>query len=164
MKEEMKKKLLAEFLKNSKRSDRQLARALDSSQPTITRARRRLEREGLVRSYTIVPDWRKLGFEIMAFTFLKMRPDIRSEELAEKVKQYAAEFPNAIYVATGEGLGMTGVVIALHKNYSEYFQQLSSFRMQWKEYIEDVKSFITVLGEGEFKELSFRYLAKALLS
>jgi len=164
MKEEMKNKLLAELLKNSKRSDRQLARVLDSSQPTITRARQRIEREGLVRSYTIVPDWRKLGFEIMAFTFLKMRPEIRSEELIGKVKQYAAKFPNAIYVAIGEGLGMTGVVIALHKNYSEYFQQLSLFRVQWKEYIEDVKSFITVLGEGEIKELSCTYLAQALLS
>jgi DNA-binding Lrp family transcriptional regulator len=161
---EIEKKLLAEFLRNSRRSDRELAKALNSSQPTITRARRRLEREGLVKSYTIVPNWRKLGFEIMAFTFLKMRPETRSEELAEKVKQYAASVPNAIYVAYGEGLGMTGVVIALHKNYSEYFQQLSLFRIQWKEYIEDVKSFITVLAEGEVKELSFTYLAQALLS
>ena len=161
---EMEKKLLSELLKNSKRSDRELARVLDRSQPTITRARNRLEREGLVRNYTIVPDWRKMGFEIMAFTFLKMRPETRSEELVEKVKQYAASVPNAIYVAYGEGLGMTGVVIALHKNYSEYFQQLSLFRIQWKEYIDDVKSFITVLAEGEVKELSFTYLAQALLS
>ncbi len=161
---EMEKKLLSELLRNSKRSDRELARVLDISQPTITRARQRLEREGFVIDYTIVPNWRKLGFEIMVFTFLKMRPDIRSEELAEKVKQYAATVPFAIYVAYGEGLGMTGVVIALHKNYSEYFEQLSLFRTQWKEYIEDVQNFITVLGEGEVKALSFAYLAKALLS
>jgi len=161
---EMDKKLLIELLKNSRRSDRELAGALDSSQPTISRARKRLERAGLIRSYTIVPDWRKLGFEIMAITFLKMGPETRSEELAEKVRQYAANFPNAIYTAYGEGLGMTGVVIALHKNYSEYFQQLSLFRTQWKEYIKDVQAFITVLGEGEVKEMSFSYLAKALTS
>jgi len=161
---ETEKKLLSELLRNSKRSDRELARAMDISQPIITRTRQKLEREGFVRDYTIVPDWRKLGFEIMVFTFLKMRPDIRSEELAEKVNQYAANVPYAIYVAYGEGLGMTGVVIALHKNYSEYHEQLSLFRTQWKEYIEDTKSFITVLGEGEVKALSFTYLAKALLS
>jgi len=80
---ETEKKLLSELLRNSKRSDRELARAMDISQPTITRTRQKLEREGFVRDYTIVPDWRKLGFEIMVFTFLKMRPDIRSEELAE---------------------------------------------------------------------------------
>jgi len=159
---EMGKRLLSELLRNSKRSDRELARVLDISQPTITRLRQKLEREGFVRSYTIVPDWRKLGFEIMVFTFLKMRPDIHSEELAKKVKQYSANVPFAIYVAYGEGLGMTGVVIALHKNYGEYFEQLSLFRTQWKEYIEDIQSFITVVGESEIKALSFAYLAKAL--
>jgi len=161
---ETEKKLLGQLIRNSKRSDRELARALDISQPTITRTRQKLEREGFVRDYAIVPDWRKLGFEIMVFTFLKMRPDIRSEELGKKVEQYAASIPFAIYVAFGEGLGMTGVVIALHKNYSEYFEQLSLFRTQWKEYIEDIQSFITVLGEGEVKPLSFTYLAKTLTS
>ena len=160
---EQNKKLLAEFLKNSKRSDRELARVLNSSQPTITRARQKLEREGLIKGYTIVADWRKLGFEIMAFTFVKMRPEIRSEEMLRKVKQYSAKFPFAIYVAFGEGFGMTGVIIALHRSYGEYMHDLSLFRIEWKDYVEDVKSFITVLGESEVKELSFTYLADALL-
>ncbi len=161
---EMEKKLLAELLKNSRRSDRELARVLDSSQPTMSRARKRLERKGLIKGYTIVPDWRKMGFEIMAFTFLKMRPEIRSEELVEKVNQYAASIPNAVYVAYGEGLGMTGLVIALHKDYSKYSRKLSQFRILWKEYLEDIQSFITVLGQSEVKELSFAYLAQALSS
>jgi len=164
MREQIKKKLLVELLRDSKRSDRELARVLDSSQPTITRARQKLEREGLIRGYTIVADWRKLGFEIMAFSFIKMRPEIRSEETMRKVKQYAAKFPFAIYVAYGEGFGMTGVVVALHKNYREYMRDLASFRMEWKDYIEDIKSFVTALGEAEVKELSFKYLAEALLT
>jgi len=89
MQEELKKRLLAELLKNSRRSDRELARALGSSQPTITRTRQKIEREGLIRSYTIIPDWRKLGFEIMAFTFTKMRPEIRSEELFANAQKLA---------------------------------------------------------------------------
>jgi DNA-binding Lrp family transcriptional regulator len=162
---EQTKKLLAELIKNSKRSDRELARVLDSSQPTITRTRQKLEREGLIKGYTIVSDWRKLGFEIMAFTFLKMRPEIRSEDILRKVKQYAEEYPFAIYVAYGQGLGgMTGVVVALHRSYTEYMRYLSSFRMEWRDYVEDVKSFVTALGEAEVKELSFTYLAKALVT
>jgi DNA-binding Lrp family transcriptional regulator len=160
---EQTKKLLVELLKNSKRSDRELARVLDSSQPTITRTRHKLEREGLIKGYTIVADWRKLGFEIMAFTFVKIRPEIRSKEISKKVKQYTEKFPFAIYVAFGEGFGMTGVVVALHTSYREYMHDLSLFRMDWKDYVEDIKSFITALGEGEVRELSFTYLAKALL-
>jgi len=160
---EQTKKLLVGLLKNSKRSDRELARVLDSSQPTITRTRHKLEREGLIKGYTIVADWRKLGFEIMAFTFVKIRPEIRSKEISKKVKQYTEKFPFAIYVAFGEGFGMTGVVVALHTSYREYMHDLSLFRMDWKDYVEDIKSFITALGEGEVRELSFTYLAKALL-
>lgn len=156
-------KLLAEFLKNSKRSDRELARVLNSSQPTITRARQKLEREGLIKSYTVIADWRKLGFEIMAFTFLKMRPEVRSKELFRKIKQYSEKFPFTIYVASGEGLGMTGVVIALHRSYREYMHYLSLFRIDWKDYVEDIQSFITTPGESEIKELSFTYLAEAIL-
>lgn len=164
MRQELKLKLLAELLKNSKRSDRELARILGSSQPTITRARQKIEREGFIRSYTFIPDWKKLGFEIMAFTFTKMRPEILSEEMIGEVKKYAASFPNAIYAASGEGMGFTGVIVSLHKNYREYTQKLSLFRMDWGKYMEDIKSFVTVLGEGEVKEFSFTYLARAILS
>jgi len=163
MKKQTKEKLLAELLKNSRRSDRELARALDSSQPTITRTRQKLEHEGLIKDYTIVADWRKLGFEIMTFTFIKMRPEIRSEEASEKVKRYSMKFPFAIYTAYGEGLeGMNGVVVALHRSYRDYMRYLSLFRTEWKDYVEDIQSFVTALG-GEVKELSFTYLAKALL-
>jgi len=161
MLKELQKKLLVELLKDAKRSDRELARVLHSSQPTITRARQKIEREGFIKSYTFIPDWRKLGFEIMAFTFTKMRPEILSEEMIGKVKKYAAKFPNAILATSGEGLGMTGVIISLHRDYA---QKLSLFRMDWGKYMEDIQSFVTVPGEGEIKELSFTYLAQALLS
>ncbi len=164
MREELKKRLLAELLKNSRRSDRELARALGSSQPTITRTRQKIEREGLIRSYTVIPDWRKLGFEIMAFTFTKMHPEILSEELVSKVKEYAAKFPNAIFATSGEGLGMTGVIVSLHEDYGDYVQKLSLFRMDWGKYMEDIQSFVIVPGEGEIKEFSFAYLVHALLS
>lgn len=164
MLKELQKKLLVELLKNSRRSDRQLARVLHSSQPTITRTRHKIEREGFIRSYTFIPDWKKLGFEIMAFTFTKMRPQILSEELVGKVKKYAAKFPNAIWATGGEGLGMTGVIISVHKNYRDYAQKLTLFRMDWAKYMEDIQSFVMVPGEGEIKELSFAHLAQVLLS
>ena len=163
MKENLAWKLLSELLKNSRRSDRELARALGISQPTITRTRQKIEREGYIKTYTIIPDWKKLGFEIIAFTFTKMRPEILSPELFGKVKEYAAKFPNAIFATSGEGLGMTGVIMSLHKDYRDYVQKLSLFRMDWGKYMENIESFVTVPGEGEIKELSFAYLSKTLL-
>ncbi|UCG37249.1 MAG: hypothetical protein JSV64_02950 [Candidatus Bathyarchaeota archaeon] len=154
---------MIELLRNSKESDRKLARKLGVSQPTITRTRGRIEREGFIRSYTIIPDWRKLGFEIMALTFVKMDPKVVSEDLIGKVRDYASKFPNAFFASTGEGLGMTGVIMSLHKDYRHYAQKLGEFRSDWGQYMEDIKSFIMVTDEGIIKEFSFKYINEDLL-
>ena len=65
-------KLLYELMKNSKRSDRDLAKILKVSQPTITRTRKKLQETGYIRGYTVLPDLAKLGYEIAAFTFINI--------------------------------------------------------------------------------------------
>jgi DNA-binding Lrp family transcriptional regulator len=150
--------LLRELLKNSKRSDRQLAKVLGVSQPTITRTRRKLEQEGIIQEYTIIPDFRKMGFEILAITFVKMRPDLLTPEIMEEAKKYGEKWPNVILVSSGEGLGMTGVIVSFHKNYTEYHHRLNLLRVDWKEFSEDIRSFIVSLGEEAYKRLSLTYL------
>jgi DNA-binding Lrp family transcriptional regulator len=163
MQKELKKKLIIELLRNSKASDRTLAKKLGVSQPTITRTRSSLEREKLIRSYTIMPDWRKLGFDIFALTFVKMDPKVVSAELIGKVRDYANEFSNSFFASSGEGLGMTGVIMSLHKDYRDYFQGLALFRRDWGQYMEDIQSFIMVTDEGTIKEFSFKYITEDIL-
>ena len=163
MRKELARKLLIELLRNSKESDRKLAKKLGVSQPTITRTRGKIEREGLIRSYTVIPDWRKLGFEIFVLTFVKMNPEIMSDELYKKLRNYAAEFPSVFFSSRGQGLGMTGVIMSLHKDYRDYSQKISRLRNDWAEYLEDVQSFIMVTDEGVIKEFSFKYLNENVL-
>jgi len=163
MRKDLSKKLIIELLRNSKASDRTLAKKLGVSQPTITRARRDMEREKLIKSYTIIPDWRKLGFEIFTFTFVKMDPKVMSDELVGKVKDYAAKFPNSFFAATGEGLGMTGVIVSLHKDYRDYSRKLALFRQDWGQYMSDIQSFVMVTDEGIIKDFSFKYFTEDLL-
>jgi len=47
MRKDLPQKLLRELLKNSKQSDRELAKTLKVSQPTITRLRHKLEKSGM---------------------------------------------------------------------------------------------------------------------
>lgn len=163
MRKDLPKKLLIELLRNSKESDRKLAKKLGVSQPTITRTRSKIEREGLIRSYTVIPDWRKLGFEIFVLTFVKMHPEVVSEELFRKLRKYAAKFPNVFFASRGQGLGMTGVIMSLHKDYRDYAQKISKFRNDWAQYLETIQSFMMVTDEGVIKEFSFKYLDKSLL-
>lgn len=162
MRKQLVKKLLIELLKNSKESDRSLAKKLGVSQPTITRTRNKIERDGLIKSYTIVPDWRKLGCEILVLTFVKMHPEVVSEKLFQKLTKYAATYPNVFFASRGQGLGMTGVIMSLHKNYRDYAKKISQFRNDWNEYLEDIQSFVIVTDEGIIKEFSFKYLGASL--
>ncbi len=163
MQKKLQKRLLIELLRNSKQSDRKLAKKLGVSQPTITRNRARLERENYIRDYTIIPDWRKLGFEILALTFVQMDPKVVSQELIGKVRDYASMWPNSFFASTGEGMGMTGVIMSLHKNYRDYSQKLAVFRQDWGHFMENIQSFIMVTNEGVIKDFSFKYLDENLL-
>ncbi|MFB0514041.1 MAG: Lrp/AsnC family transcriptional regulator [Candidatus Bathyarchaeia archaeon] len=156
--------LLHELLKNSKRSDRDLARILGLSQPTVTRMRRKLEKTGYILEYTLIPDFTKLGYEIMAFTFMNIiRYDEKSgdpfRKLAEKAHKWAVENPKIILGAAGDGLdGKNCMMVSLHKDFTDYYRFISQFRGKWSSYLRDIESFLVSLKATMIKPLSFRYL------
>jgi len=151
------KKLLLELLKNSKRSDREIAKVLGVSQPTITRTRQRLVSEGVIKEFTVIPDFIKMGYEIMAITCVKVKYKI---ELKEKEEKWTKMQPNVIFTATAQGMGKNGVMISLHKNYSDFSSFLTNHLLEWGDNIEDHDTLLVGLGDGVVKPLSLRYLAE----
>jgi DNA-binding Lrp family transcriptional regulator len=161
MKEKNMLKLLLEMLKNSRRSDRDLAKVLGVSQPTVTRTRQRLEKE-FIRTYTLVPEFGKIGYELAAFTFCKSKTYDKGE--TEKLSQYAKEwcmrYPNVIFAADGEGLGKDAVLVSFHKSYSHYAEFMRQFTVDWAGYVMDLQSFLVSLKNGiMMKYFDLKYLA-----
>lgn len=156
--------LLREMLKNSKKSDRETAKRLVVSQATVSRIRARLEKEGYIKTYTVIPDFMKLGYEILAFTFSKLKSYSTTEE-TEKILQHAIEWvdkhPNIIFAADGQGLGgKDTVMISFHKNYSTYADFMRNYAMDWGQIISEFQSFIVSLdSKYKMKPLDLKYLA-----
>jgi DNA-binding Lrp family transcriptional regulator len=149
-------KLLFELMKNAKRSDREIAKIIGVSQPTITRMRQRLEKTAIV-DYTVIPDWTELGFEIMAMTFVKAK----GAESADKAKKWAAKNPNVVFTAGGEGMGMDYAIISFHKNYSGYSNFIEKLKTEWAESLQALQSFLMTTGEERMvKPFSLKYLEK----
>lgn len=140
MRKEEKSKLLFALIKWARRSDRELARALGTSQPTITRKRTKLEKEGFIKEYTVIPNLRKMGYEIIAFTFLAFRE--AKPELIEKAREWTRRQPCVIFASDGEGLGMNSVMISLHRDYASFSRLISNLRQDWQPNIKDVQNFI----------------------
>jgi DNA-binding Lrp family transcriptional regulator len=157
-------KILFELMKNSRLSDRQLARRLDVSQPTITRRRAMLEKE-LIEGYTTIPKWEKLGYEIFAMTFFKIRTTIASKERYEVTRkrgmQWLMNQPNVIMAGACRGIGMDAFNLSFHKSYSDYDEWMRKFRLEMAEFVEDIQSvLVNLAGKELLKPLNMRYLAE----
>ena len=157
--EEAQSKLLFELIKGARRSDRDLARVLKISQPTVTRKRTILEREGLIREYTVIPDLEKMGYQIMAFTFLSFGQPPKPE-LIEKAKEWTRKPPSVIFAADGTGISMNSVMVSIHKDYASFSKLLTKLREDWQPNLNDTQSFMICVNRPELfiKQFSFRYL------
>ncbi len=158
-------KILCELLMNSRVSDRQLARRLGIPLPTLTRRRSNVEKK-FIESHTIIPKWEEIGYEIVVFTFIKAEKNVRKpgvfDATLRKVKDWFSKEPNVIFAATGEGLGLDGVVISFHKCYSDYVAfkrrhdaELSSFSSGSQSFIVDINPRIVL------KSFHLKYLKDA---
>jgi Lrp/AsnC family transcriptional regulator for asnA, asnC and gidA len=156
----MKKKmlnLLLELLKDSKRSDREIAKILGVSQPTITRTRQRLVKEGAIKGFTVIPDFVKLGYEIMAIIFFKLKV---AKASIGKAIEVTTERPNIIFASEAEGMGKNGVIISLHKSYTDYSKFLSDLRSEGGDDLQDFDAVLISLEERILKPLSLKYLGE----
>jgi len=148
------------MMKNSKRSDRELAKIIGVSQPTITRMRQRLEKTGYIQDYSIIPNLEKLGFEITAFTFINnVETGARKQELSENADKWIESNPKIVFAATGDGLnGKNFIMISMHKNFTDYSEFMSDFRSKWAVNIRDIDSFLVPLRGKLPKRFAFKYL------
>ena len=156
--------LLWELMKNSRRSDRQLAKILKTSQPTVTRRRAKLEEE-IIEGYTAIPKWEKLGYGILAITFVKAIGVFKSKKYMDVRKQgmeWMAKNPNIIMGGACEGMGMNVFIISLHKNYSDYSDFMLQHRLEMGGFVEDVQTILVDLRRTErLKPFHLKYLANA---
>jgi DNA-binding Lrp family transcriptional regulator len=153
------------MMKNCRLSDRAIAKQFASSQPTVTRLRRYLEKEGFVKSYTVVPNFGKIGYKILAFTFssLKAYPSQeKAAEILQKSREWLSKHPNVIYAADGQGLGGRDVVmVSFHKDYDDYTRFMHSYAFNWGDIISSFESFITnLMSELVMREFDLSYLAE----
>lgn len=151
------KRLLFELIKDSSRSDRKLSKVLGVSQPTVTRMRNKLVKDGIVKEFTILPDFVKLGYEILAISCVKKK---MFHEPTDKALEWMSKYPNMIFAARGEGMGKTGVVITLHKDYSDYSDFVTESQQYWADEIVDFDTMLVSLKGTIGKPFSLRYLAE----
>jgi len=151
-------KVLSALIRGARKSDRELAKTLKVSQPTVTRKRTELEKKGYISEYTLIPDLTKMGFDFVAFTFLKFAE--HRHEIIDRAQVWARRRSCVIYATDGEGMGMNSLMVSVHEDYAGYSKLLSELQQDWQPNLTSTQTFMVSLARPELliKPLSFRYL------
>jgi len=159
---ELEMKLLYELMKDSRRSDRELAKSIGVSQPTVSRTLKKMQKDFGV-TFTASADLSKAGFEIMAITFGKKEKKAMEEQ---KIQEYLEEYRDSIiFASTGRSSSMDSdrLTISVHKSYSDYVRFREYLRTEWEGLVLVDSSFIISLKSDKIiKPLSTHYLFENL--
>jgi len=155
------RQVLAELIKNCKTSDQEIARRLKTSRPTILKIRNRLEKKEIIKRYTSLIDFEKLGLNLHAVILYRWKDYSKSKEL-ESIIKFITSLPEVILFVKGEGVGSkTDLIISIHEDLKDYEKFIRKLKYRWKDNVENVDTFLSSL-DGIFKnyELSSPVISK----
>ena len=157
--------LVKELLRDSSRSDRELAKILGVSQPTVSRTKKSLINEGILYALIAFPDFCKMGYELMAVTFVKIKAvlaplDVRKRNF-EKVSEWMENEKNVIFCGPCKGIDCHSFFISVHKNYADFDDFMTKHNTELGfELLLDLDSLLINLDEEQqLKPFSFKCLA-----
>ncbi len=103
--DEKDKKILEELKRDSKQTSQQISKATLIPITTVHNRIKKMEKEGIVKKYSVVLDYKKIGYDILAFIMITVSyvtPDgsrISQEEVAKKIREM--ENVEETYIVTG---------------------------------------------------------------
>lgn len=156
--------MMAELMRNGHITDRDLAKKLDVSLPTANRIRTKLKKEGYIKEYTIIPDFEKLGFQIMSLTLAKLKEHHLENEIVA-ARNRLREILKSHEVTTllcmrGIGADTDFITISFHENYAAYAKFVRIIRQQPLLDVEGTRTFMASLSQTHFHPLSLQTLAE----
>jgi DNA-binding Lrp family transcriptional regulator len=128
-----------------------------------------LEKQGIIKEYTIIPDFKKLGYTLASLTFVDLKSELTHNEIQEAreitTRDLGKDCPSEIVMfERGMGLRFTAVIIAMHKDYASYTKLKD--RIKKYDFIDHPRTdsfLINLQDEVHYRYITFSTLAKNLL-
>jgi len=136
--DEVDRKILDILKKNARTPLKEISRELNLPITTVYYRLKRLEKEGIIDSYTIKINYEKLGYKVRAFILIKYDPlsGISQKDLLKKLKSF--ENVEEAFIITGE-------YDILLKIISKDIEALSTFILDVLRNVKGVKETITMI-------------------
>jgi DNA-binding Lrp family transcriptional regulator len=162
-------KLISELMKNSRRTDKELAKAIGASTQAASKTRKKLEKEGYFLEYTTIPNFGKLDYHLFALTFASFKKGLSGREkddAREQALEQAHTAPlNVVAIERGIGLNHDAVIASFHKDYSSYVKLTQVLKSNPYMDLSKLESFLVNLDdEVRYRPLTLSTLAQHMLT
>jgi Lrp/AsnC family transcriptional regulator, regulator for asnA, asnC and gidA len=139
------KKILQVLLENSRLSYREIARKLSIAVATVMTHVQQMEKEGIIKGYTTILDWEKLGYDVQVIIDVRV-----SKGKLHMMEKRFSKHPNvvAVYDNTGH-FDATIVARFLTRRHMDKFLK----EIQTYEFVErtETKLVLSTLKEGQIE-------------
>ena len=161
--------LLHELVKDCSRSDRDLAKILKVSQPTVSRMRKKIVKEKMILGYSAIPNFYSMGYKLMVLTLVNTKHIFASEKTRikgfKKVQKWMMSKSNVVFCDFCRGMGMNGMMLSFHKSYEDFDNFMIEHNRDLGSIMNDVQNVIVNLGNHQIvKPFHFSYLLRAARS
>jgi len=147
------KEVFIHLLENARMPDKHIAKLLNTTQPTVTRIRQKLEKAGYIKGYKPIVDLQKLGIGLIVITLFRITDFSKTEEIKKVVVPDLRKMPEVILVAEGEGMGKTSLIVTMHKDFPDFEEWMIALRKKYGKYVEEEEQFFFSTSRI-YKELS----------
>jgi hypothetical protein len=143
--------------------DNRIAEMIDTTRFTVTKIRKRFYEEKLMRT-TCIPDIKKLGMNILAFTHSKFNSKVSQTKRDEYLKYTIRSYPTIFHISRN----IESMSIAIFKNFREYQEsqdELNKYRIE-NEFLktEPKTLLLSIPRMTKIKNHTYAPLANKILS
>ncbi len=121
-KEQENLKTLFTLMALSGNSDREIAKRLGISHTSLSRRKKKLEQEGYIKEYVPVPDFYKIGLEVVVLS-LASTTDIVTPMQFSEADEVAHSHPELLCLLVDRGMtGTQWFAVTAHKDYDDFIK------------------------------------------
>ncbi len=155
-------RIVVELMRNSRRSDREIARVVGVSQPTVGRIIRKLEKRGVIKEYTMIPNFQMLGFAVMGLTRYQLPPEpFPGSATARKALM---ERYGCLLAVEGMSQNANRQIVSLYETYSEYWNAMNFLKTLPSVDTDKIDSLLVDLNDQTgFRHIGMSTIAERLL-
>lgn len=147
------------------KSDRAISKVLGVNNTTLSRRRKKLEQEGYIKEYTILPDFNKLGFNVIVISLTSTNDPVPPQH-SEEFRKFLDKRPEILCILEDQGVSeKTWFSISVHKSYDDWLDMLNegqkdSIMIKYKPQHLNIRNYVFRIGRHGtvVKQFSLRNL------